>query len=354
MRWRQPQFALFAVVLAVAIAFGAGAPPPAHAADNTETLLLWRDQDGQPSGQTKFFAVVTTTGATAPNGTVTVKLDDQPETSPTTLHERAPGDELAADACGNERCAITDDVVLDLGFAAHYLITKFAGNTDFGASRDDLGFAVAHLEASPEPSSPGQLVEYTFTLDISAATPDDKKPTGRVAFHDDDPDQPHRTDNPHPALVNLKATWQTGQRPGRWVMAADYMPGDADPFLPISASRAHNVIAPPPAPGETTTTRRPTTTVKPAAIARRTGTTAPLSPINPATTTTLLEGTTSSSFGSFPTTPQTRDLSAQKTNTDKKNDGPPLVVVVSTLVALGALGGVAAFRRYRRRGIDWF
>ena len=350
MRWSGSQFARFAVIAIAAGVLSGGPVPASRAADpvETDTILLWRDQSGQPTGPTKFFVSVAATSGTArPTGTVTVKIDSDTK-GPFDLKKDDPDDDHAW---------ITDDFTVDLGIAPHYFITKYQGNYAFAASDDELGMAVATMDpATPEPSQDGQSVTYTYVLGIWPSSP--RKPTGKVSFSDDDG---HTSSPNDPTIGNdLKATWIVSQRGltggARWTTTANY-PGDDFYLNPKPVSRAHNVNAPPPGapPATTTSTRKPTvTTRRTTATTRRTGVTSALAPINPSSTTTPGQGSsTTVTFGSFPTSPPiTTDLSASPSN--QNNDGPPIAVVVTTLLALGVLGGIAAFRRYRHSAVDWF
>ncbi len=354
MRWGRPKFALFAVI-AVSAGVLSGAPTPARAQTGpaeTDTVLLWRDQGGQPSGDTKFYVSVRKNEGTArPTGNVVVTFDGVAQAA---LDLGAPRPDP-----DDERASITPDVTLKLGFGPHYFTTHYEGTDAFEESDDELGLANGRLEVSPEPSQEGTDPTYVFTLVISDKTPTNRRPHGRVAFSDDDG---HSTASQssatsHPQIGNdLRAVWRIAQRPGRWTATADYLPSDdgTDFFLPISASRAHQVN---PRPGQTvpatTTTRRTTpTTRRPTVTTRRNGTAAPLAPINPSSTTTpLQESSTTVTFGSFPTAPRPSGELAANENDD---EGPPLAVVVTTLLALGVLGGIAAFRRYRHSAVDWF
>ena len=217
-------------------------------------------------------------GTARPTGSVVINPDNSPAV---TLN-------LTKDDPDDAQGKITDDFVLDLGITPHYFVTKYQPTADdaFTASGDELGMAVATMDtASPEPSQDGQSVTYTFVLGIWPGSP--KKPTGKVAFNDDDG---HTSSPNDPSLGNdLKASWivaQHGQpnQISNWTTTANY-PGD-DVYLPLHAGRAHNVN--PPAPGTkavTTTTRKPTaTTVRSTATTARTGSgTAVLAPINPTT-----------------------------------------------------------------------
>ncbi len=348
MRWRRSKFALFAVA-AIAAGVLAIAPPPAHAAAAaTATLVFWRGQEGalQPSGNTTLYVSVSNTAGTSrPTGKVVVNLDGTDR----------PAMDLKHDDPDDARASTTDDFAIDLGTAPHYFVTKYQGDDDtFSPSNDELGLATASMTADPEPSQEGELVTYTFTMSISDKTPLNRRPNGRVAFSDDDG---HASESPR-QLNDLKATWTVGQRQGRWRTTAIYSRGD-DFFQPTRAVRDHNVTSPPTPSGgtanngTTATTKKATATTKPK-VSAKSATTAALAPISPATSTTLTgESSTSETFGSFPTTPpSTSDLNAL--GSKKRNDGPPLAVVVMTLGALGVLGGVAAIRRYRRSSTDWF
>jgi hypothetical protein len=352
MRWWQAQFALFAVI-AVAAGLLSGPFVPAHAADpvETETVLLWRDQSGQPAGPTKFFVSVSSAAGTArPNGgSVVISLDGKAQPPIDLIPGQAGEDPV------DPKGRITPDVLIDIGFGPHYFTTRYQGNADFKASDDDLGLATAKLEATPEPSQDTDQSTYTFTLAISPSTPLSRRPHGRVAFTDDDG---HTTAPNDPFLGDdLQETWRVAQRQGRWTVTADYSPSadGTDFFLPINVTRAHQVNAAPGVSTTTSTTRRTTvTTRRPSTVTTRRNGTAALAPINPSSTTTPPppnSTNTAAPSGTFPTSPPlSNDLAANQ----NKNDGPPIAVVVTTLLALGVLGGIAAFRRYRRGAVDWF
>ena len=352
MRWGSLKFALLAVV-ALLVAAAPGAFVPAHAAAAPTTTFLDWDGDVQPTNDTSFFVQVKSPGARPPTGdgapAVTVQLDKQQPVE----HK------LTKDDPDDPKAVLTDTFHLDIGLGPHYILIKYIGNADtFAPSTDELGIATAEMTASPEPTTESQFVTFTFTLNVSDSTPADKRPKGTVAFHDTDPSSKD-PDTPSPLAGSLQATWTTQERAGRWTTTGNYSPGSDEFFLPVSASRDHNVNATPggPPPPATTTTRRPTPVTTRTTVSGRPRTTAALAPINPTTTSTTPAtpadaGTTVTTFGSFPTAPRPTDQVAASAN--KKNDGPPIVVVITTLLALGLLGGVAAFRRYRTSGIDWF
>jgi hypothetical protein len=358
MRWACSKFALFAVIVLAAGVFVAA--PPAHAAPtvDTEVLLLWRDKpDEQPTGQTRFFARVI--GATEkPTGSVIVRLDDRAAET-RGLKDPPAGDALAEDACdGEEHCVISNDVTLDVGLSPHYFRTDFVpaeSNVTLKPSVDELGLARGVLDASNETSQDGDLVTYSFHLLIWPGTPQNRRPTSPIRFSDD---QGHSTgDSPRQMNSDLKAEWTVSQSTGLVRTTATYPGGGDDIFLPFEASRNHSVEAKPDAPDNTskpaTTVRRTTTTARRSIL--RTPTTAALAPINPGPTTTIAgqTSTTLERFGDFTTiSPSTTgQLSAASNNDD---EGPPIAVVATTMLALAVLGGVAAFRRYRKGGIDWF
>ncbi|HZN12695.1 MAG TPA: hypothetical protein VFB78_00370 [Acidimicrobiales bacterium] len=345
MRSRRLRFALFAVIPLAASVFLT--PPPARATEGTETKLLWLDQSGQPTGITKFYVSVTNTdGSAAPpvctSGTcasetlITIKYDGNTFTQP--LRKVDPD---------HTNAALTDPFERDLGVTPHYLTAAYPGKADaFSASNDELGLAVGAFTADPEPGKQGELVTFTLSLSISTATPGDRKPSGAVQFADNDG---HASGPVHPQLnAKYEASWTIGQRTGRWVVVANW-PG-TDFFLPVRIAREHQVLAGEPGP---TSANRTTTTRRPTATTNRSGTTVALAPINPgaSTSTSLGETSTQPTFGAFPTTPRS---GSEVAASPKKNEGPPIAVVVTTLLALGVLGGIAAFRRYRRSAIDWF
>lgn len=352
MRWGPSKFALFAVV---AVAIIANAPPAKAEAADTEVLLFWRsDKPGeQPTGVTKFFAaVVNADSDTPPTGDVDIKMDNV--TKPATLQADPPSDALGQAACGEDAsCRITNDVEFDLALQPHFFSTKYKGVADaFKASEDKLGFARAVLNANKEVSEDGEIVDYTFQLLIWEGTPPEFKPKAPIQFSDDQGNGPVT----RPLNSDLRAVWQVTQRHGFVTATASYS-GEGDVFLAVQARRTHSVNAPPAAPpaaGGTPTTapRRPTTTRR----VTGTPTTAALAPINPGPSTTIagLETTsTLRTFGDFVTSapPRTNEIATASNNDD---EGPPVAVVAGTLLALSALGGVAAYRRYRKGGIDWF
>jgi hypothetical protein len=347
MRSRRLRFALFAVIPVAASVFTATAP--AHAAASpTETKILWRDQNGAPSGNTKFYVRVENTGGTTPPEICAPNTECAPQTVVTVKFDAATLS-LPLRAVDGGNAAITEDFVRDLANQPHYLIATYPGKADtFGSSSDELGLATADFRADPEPSRQGELVTFTFSLSISPSTPSNRKPSGSVAFNDNDG---HATGPVHPGLgADLKASWTLGQRTGRWVVNGYYLPSDNEFFLPVGITREHQVLAG--EPGATVATVKPTTTRRPVAATNRSGTTAALAPINPGANTSTSLGeisTTVPTFGAFPTTPRV----TTPASTDQ-NEGPPIAVVITTLLALGVLGGIAAFRRYRRSAIDWF
>jgi hypothetical protein len=340
MRWRSTKFALFAVI-AVAAGLAPGAFTPARAAAAaTNTTILWREQTEklQPSGQTKFFVRVESTSV--PTGKITFRVDNND-----------PFDRDLKDDPDSEhpKAAITDDITVFLGEDPHYITAAYkpADANAFAPSTDDLGLAIGGMRVEPDQIKSNETATFTFTMVVNPATPADpqKRPNGRVTFSDEK-ESTTRSLSPSSDANRLEATWTVVRPPGRWNATAIYSPG-SDFFQPVKAERALQVSA---VPGETTSTTRRTATTKPKASGARTGTTAALAPINPATSTTLgPSDTTNITFGAFPTTPRPT-TPVSKGN----NEGPPIAVVVTTLLALGVLGGVAAFRRYRRSAIDWF
>jgi hypothetical protein len=357
MRWRPPKFALFAVI--VLLAGGVFTAPPAEAEPTVETQvgLFWRGEqvDAQPTGKTPFFvAVISSSGTERPLGNVNVKVDGHdppPPGNPKGLKEVPASDNLAREACGDNPCSISDDFELDLGFSPHYFKTDYLGDATFKPSLDELGFARGNLDASSQQSEDGDPVTYTFQLLISGATPSNRRPQSGVDFFDDQ----NHSSGLRPLDQNLRAEWTTEQNTGVVTTTATYTAGGEDVFLPFTATRVHSVTGrtqPTSQPGPTATTRRTTTTRR---TLGRTPTTAALSPINPGATSTTVFGETTSTFeafGDFTTSaPSTTGELAAASNND---DGPPIAVVATTLLALAGLGGVAAFRRYRKGGIDWF
>ncbi|MBA3655423.1 MAG: hypothetical protein H0W70_14665 [Actinobacteria bacterium] len=366
MRWRQIRFALFAVAVAATSLFTA--PPPARAAAAaTETVLFWRprpDQPGQPTGDTTFFVRVRNAdGGNRPAGSVKLTLDS---------HQlKVNGSDsipLEKDDPDNAHGTITADFRVALGSDPHYFITDFqpSDTAAFAASDDDLGLATADITASPEPSDASEIVTYTFNLHIPEFGVR-HRPKGRVEFTSTDgqhtnPPQPGVAPRPDDdVMINddgsttLKASWPVRQKQGRWDTTANYS-DDNHIFLPIAASRAHNVSGSSPTTAAAVATTRRTSRKTATTIRRTPGTTAVLAPINPATSSSLPDGSSSSSvtFGDFPTTPGPSSGLAANPLNNNKSDGPPLAVVATTLLALGVLGGIAAFRRFRRGSLDWF
>lgn len=358
MRWRRTRFALFAVAALASGVFAA--TPPAHAEPlETETLLLWEGPEKQPSGDTNFRVSVANTGddsepARPPVCPNSVKNEDCPANTLVKVaidSDLEVSHPLRGDDPADPAASITAPFLVRLGTVPHYFITRYAGTgsdeDDFGASRDDLGFAIPTITATPEPSSVGQVVTYTFSLATRATAP--RQPFGTVGFVDNDGHD--SGSDGRPLDSNRIAEWQVAQRRADSVVVAFFSPREI--YLPVAAQYSHTVAAgtgpqPTTAPAVTATTapRRTTTTLGRARAA--------LSPIGTTSTTvagTPVDTTTTVTFGVFPTTPPPSNLSAAG---EEDGDGPPIVVVISTLGALGVLGAIAAIRRSRRSSVDWF
>ena len=364
MRWSRPGFALFAVIALAAAVFIAAPPATADPTVETTVGIFWRDQaDRQPEGDTPvrfFIAVIADTGSARPLGTVSVRFDGSNSGRDELAVKAVPeNDALAKSACGDDdvgRCSITDDFPITLGSSPHFFRTDFSGDATFKADREDLAFARATLiDDPPDRSGASENVTYTMHLLIWKDTPADRKPTGLVDFSDTQGNRP--VGDCCGLDSTQRARWTARHSPGDLTVTANY-PGD-DVYLPVRATKAHRVAGPDPVPGPTTpvTTTPPRTTTTRRTLSRTTPTTSALAPINPNPATTVPGDTTTTvpGFGDFVTSappPTTGNLSAA--SSDNNDEGAPVAVVATTLLALAGLGGVAAFRRYKRGGADWF
>ena len=365
MRWRTYKFALIAAIPLILAAMSI--TPAAHAsAAPTETLVTWEGRSSAPTPGdiTDFF--VTVSASSCPVGKVTLFWNGTAQDPPKPLQSPCASDGASPPTF----TARTSNWHLDLRDTTtgrprpNDVRARYAPDDQnaFLGSVNDLGIGVPSLTANPEPSQDGQIVIYTFTLWVSSP-PGASPPAGHVRFFDD---QGHDSSPANPQLTqapgdntHFNATWQRSQSTGRTRTTAHFSP-DTDPYLAADTFRDHNVNPPPAAPGDTTpSTSKSTATTKGTVPKGKSPTTAALTPIAGATSSTTPTGSTTPSpestnvtFGEFQSPPPTSGNASALADNKKKNNGPPLAVVVMTLGALGILGGIGAVRRYRRPS-DW-
>lgn len=343
MRWACLKFALFAVIVLAAGVFNAAPPVSGQTKEASETRLLWTDdsEEPRPGSRPNFFVRVSGDQDTRPTGSVVVRVDSEAKTHALTVDD--------VDAEGNlaKKTAVFPEFLKQ--DEAHRIETTYAGDDAVEPSADLLHVPKGTLTA--EYAEP--YVVWTFTLTLRPGTPSAEVEAARedksVSFAIDD-----KVPQAVPLGGDLRATLRTFEATGNHRAIANYS-GDLN-FQPVQASAfIHVPESSAPSPPATTTPPRPTTTTRRPTRRVPTPTTAALAPINPGGTATTIAGDTTStfeSFGDFTTIPSTTGQLSTAANND--GDGPPIAVVATTLLALGVLGGVAAFRRYRKGGIDWF
>jgi hypothetical protein len=352
MRSRRGLYALFA---AVALAAFAAPVAPASAAEPSAVFLQWKEGDELKAGnKVRAFIVVLGDKSSTPTGTVKYAIDDnEGQSFPlSAAGQTATGRKLAA----------SPNFDLELSRAPHRIVTTYDGDDNFEAADDDIiDVPTATLTASSASSREGEYVTYTFKMNIPPTAPTSERPRGQVRFTDDTTATPDP--EPHAISDNQTDTWRVTQPPGTRITYASYEVGD-DPYLPVEATPINHEVSPAPTtappPGgsnDPTTTGKPSSTNTTKPKPKGTPTTAALAPINvtPGATTTSVFGATSTTFRpTFPTSPRGAQGLTATGSSSQKDEGPPLVVVGSTLLALSVLGAVAAWRRYRKSAIDWF